>query len=400
MARERFTVIEGKGTAEGELEVLKDDSEALRYVERLLQTVTPGMEVLRHAEGLLVQVNASGALPECPEEVERLLAVIANDDRLRFDANAALHQFDQLSQLCEAAYRRQGAPPGLPPADMGRLRRLGGLVAQIPKALAPRLPLPIFAASEARAHGEEIIPLDPALRNPENVFDLLGLSPVAVEFGIDVVTLVEPSAGGVLMDQVVQMRVELALETGFVLPGVQFRDNLNLAAGEYRILIRGAAVAGGHLSIGQVLALDPPRSLRADPRAIEAVEPLSGKAAVWIPEDMAPLAAGLGCLLLLPPTVILQHLRAVAKGHAHLILSYDEVELLLEKLSLRAPAVVRLVRESYDLSEIHAVLAELLRQGKSIRDLPYWLQRMCYRRRVAEDPAQVVSDLEIERVSP
>lgn len=396
MARERFTVIEGKGTAEGELEVLKDDAEALRYVELLIQTVTPGMEVLRHAESLLGQANASGMIPECSEEVQRIVAALANDDRLRFDTNAALHQFDQLSDLCQAAYRRKGAPPGLPPSDMSRLRRLGGLVAQVPKTLAPRLPIPaIFAEPEPRAHGEEVGAIDPALRNPENVFDLLGVSPVTVEFGIDVVTLVEPSAGGYLMDQVVQMRVELAMETGFVLPGVQFRDNLNLGAGEYRILVRGVPVAGGQLAIGHILALDPPRALRSDSRALGATEPLTGKHAVWIPEDMAPHAASLGCVLLLPTSVILQHLRAVAKSHAHQILSYDEVDLLLEKAAQRAPAAVRLARESYDLSEIHAVLAELLRQGKSIRDLAYILQRLCYRRRVAEDPAQVVSELRI-----
>lgn len=394
MARERFTVIEGKGTVEGELEVLKDDAEALRYVESLIQNVTPGMEVLRHAESLLGQANASGMLPECSEEVERMVAALANDDRLRFDTNAALHQFDQLRQLAESAYRRKGAPPGLPPGDMGRLRRLGGLVAQVPRNLAPRLPIPmIFAEPEPRAHGEEVGAIDPALRNPENVFDLLPLAPVAVEFGIDVVTLVEPSAGGYLMDQVVQMRVDLALETGFVLPGVQFRDNLNLGAGEYRILVRGVPVAGGHLAIGYVLALDPPSVLAQDDRALPAVEPLSGQAAVWLPEDMAPQVAAMGCLLLLPQSVILQHLRAVAKGHAHQILSYDEVELLLEKVSMRAPAVVRLARESYDLSEIHAVLAELLRQGKPIRDLPIVLQRMCFRRRVAEEPGQIVEEL-------
>lgn len=394
MARERFTVIEGKGTVEGELEVLKDDAEALRYVESLIQNVTPGMEVLRHAEALLGQASVSGMLPECSEEVERMVAALANDDRLRFDTNAALHQFDQLKQLAESAYRRKGAPPGLPPGDMGRLRRLGGLVAQVPRTLAPRLPIPmIFAESEPRAHGEEVGTIDPALRNPENVFDLLPLAPVAVEFGIDVVTLVEPSAGGYLMDQVVQMRVDLALETGFVLPGVQFRDNLNLGAGEYRILVRGVPVAGGHLAIGYVLALDPPPALTQDERALPAVEPLSGQAAVWLPEDMAPQAAAMGSLLLLPQSVILHHLRAVAKGHAHQILSYDEVDLLLEKVALRAPSVVRLARESYDLSEIHAVLAELLRQGQSIRDLPLILQRLCYRRRVAEEPAQVVGDL-------
>ena len=394
MARERFTVIEGKGTAEGELEVLKDDAEALRYVESLIQNVTPGMEVLRHAESLLAQANASGMLPECSGEVERIVATLANDDRLRFDTNAALHQFDQLKQLSESAYRRKGAPPGLPPGDMGRLRRLGGLVAQVPKTLAPRLPIPmIFAESEPRAHGEEVVTIDPALRNPENVFDLLPLAPVAVEFGIDVVTLVEPSAGGDLMDQVVQMRVELALETGFVLPGVQFRDNLNLRAGEYRILVRGVPVAGGHLAIGYVLALDPPQALAQHDRAVPSYEPLTGQDAVWLPEDMAPHAAAMSCVLLLPQSVILQHLRAVAKSHACEILSYDEVELLLEKVALRAPAVVRLARESYDLSELHAVLAELLRQGKTIRDLPLILQRLCLRRRVAEEPTQLVSEL-------
>lgn len=396
MARERFTVIEGKGTAEGELEVLKDDAEALKYVERLIETVTPGIEVMRHAEDLLGQANVSGMLPECSEEIERIVAALATDDRLRFDANAALHQFDQLNGLLQAAYRRKGAPPGLPPADMGRLRRLGGLVAQIPRTLAPRLPIPaIFAEPEPRAHGEEVGTFDPALRNPENVFDLLGVPPVTVEFGIDVVTLVEPTSGGTLMDQVVQMRVELAMETGFVLPGVQFRDNLNLGAGEYRILVRGEAVAGGHLAIGYVLALEPPRSLRQDPRALPGVEPVTGHAAVWVPDELAPHAASLGCLLMLPQTVILQHLRAVARAHAHRILSFEEVDLLLEKVALRTPIVVGLARESYDLAEIHSVLAELLRQGRSIRDLPAILQRLCARRRVAEDPAQVARELSL-----
>jgi flagellar biosynthesis protein FlhA len=91
---------------------------------------------------------------------------------------------------------------------------------------------------------EEYVPeTDEDLKNPENVMKMLGVPPLTLELGLDLVPLVDPGLGGELMDRVVPMRVAIALDLGFVMPGIQFKDNLNLRPNTYQILVKGSVVS-------------------------------------------------------------------------------------------------------------------------------------------------------------
>ncbi len=219
---------------------------------------------------------------------------------------------------------------------------------------------------------------DEDLKNPENVMKMLGVPPLTLELGLDLVPLVDPGLGGELMDRVVPMRVSIALDMGFVMPGIQFKDNLNLRPNAYQILVKGNVVASGELLVGYMLAIqqastDTSQELVGFP----TVDPAFNKAAVWVAGAEAQRAAQLGYLIQDPTNVLTAHLEEVVRSHAFEILSREEVKMMLNRLQEKAPITVKeLVPEILALGEVQRVLQNLLRERVSIRDLATILEKL------------------------
>ncbi len=219
---------------------------------------------------------------------------------------------------------------------------------------------------------------DEDLKNPENVMKMLGVPPLTLELGLDLVPLVDPGLGGELMDRVVPMRVNIALDMGFVMPGIQFKDNLNLRPNAYQILVKGNVVAGGELLVGYMLAIqqamtDTSQELVGFP----TTDPAFGKSAVWVAGAEAQRAAQLGYLIQDPTNVLTAHLEEVVRSFAHEILSREEVQMMLNRLKEKAPVTVKdLVPEILSLSEVQRVLQALIRERVSIRDLATILEKL------------------------
>ncbi|MBM3268379.1 MAG: flagellar biosynthesis protein FlhA [Candidatus Sericytochromatia bacterium] len=219
---------------------------------------------------------------------------------------------------------------------------------------------------------------DEDLKNPENVMKMLGVPPLTLELGLDLVPLVDPGLGGELMDRVVPMRVSIALDMGFVMPGIQFKDNLNLRPNAYQILVKGNVVAAGELLVGYMLAIqqattDTTQELVGFP----TVDPAFSKPAVWVAGAEAQRAAQLGYLIQDPTNVLTAHLEEVVRAHAHEILSREEVKMMLNRLQEKAPITVKeLVPEILSLGEVQRVLQALLKERVSIRDLATILEKL------------------------
>ncbi|MBI6546419.1 MAG: FHIPEP family type III secretion protein [Cyanobacteria bacterium NC_groundwater_1444_Ag_S-0.65um_54_12] len=238
------------------------------------------------------------------------------------------------------------------------------------------------APTEPGAAGEEYDEYSPEsdedLKNPENVMKMLGVPPLTLELGLDLVPLVDPGLGGELMDRVVPMRVAIALDMGFVMPGIQFKDNLNLRPNAYQILVKGNVVASGELLVGYMLAIqqattDTSQELVGFPTA----DPAFNRNAVWVAGAEAQRAAQLGYLIQDPTNVLTAHLEEVVRSHAHEILSREEVKLMLNRLQEKAPITVKeLVPEILSLGEVQRTLQSLLRERVSIRDLATILEKL------------------------
>ncbi|WP_407944631.1 flagellar biosynthesis protein FlhA [Paenibacillus swuensis] len=207
------------------------------------------------------------------------------------------------------------------------------------------------------------------VRSPESVISLLQVDPIEFEFGYGLIPLADTQQGGDLLDRIIMIRRQCALELGLVVPVIRIRDNIQLKPNEYAIKIKGNTVARGELLLNHYLAMSP--GYDDDSIAgIETVEPAFGLPALWIDEANKERAELSGYTVVDPPSVVATHLTEVIKRHAHEILGRQETKALVDNVKDANPALVdELIPNVMSLGDIQKVLAKLLKEKVSIRDL-------------------------------
>ena len=218
---------------------------------------------------------------------------------------------------------------------------------------------------------EELVEEDSEnMKSNENVVNLLSLDPIEFEFGYALIPLVDASQGGDLLDRIVMIRRQLALDLGVVIPVVRIRDNIQLEPNEYRLKIKGNEVAKGELLLDHYLAMTP--DLDDDTiEGIETKEPAFGLPAKWISEEKKDEAELFGYTVVDPPSVVSTHLTEELKKNAHVLLGRQETKELIDHLKEEYPILVEEVTpDPLSIGEVQKVLAKLLRENISIRNLP------------------------------
>lgn len=207
------------------------------------------------------------------------------------------------------------------------------------------------------------------VRKPENVVSLLAVDPMELEIGYSLIPMVDVSQGGDLLDRIVMIRRQCALELGLVVPTIRIRDNIQLKPNAYVIKLRGVEVAKGELLPDHYMAMNP-GTVSEEISGVETFEPAFGLPALWIQENEREQAELSGYTVVDPVSVLATHLTEVIKGHAAEILGRQEVQTLIESVRQTNPAVVdELSPNLMSLGDIQKVLANLLRERISIRDL-------------------------------
>ncbi|HEY8420984.1 MAG TPA: flagellar biosynthesis protein FlhA [Thermoclostridium sp.] len=207
------------------------------------------------------------------------------------------------------------------------------------------------------------------IRKPENVITLLHVDPIELEFGYGLIPLADVNQGGDLLDRVVMIRRQLALELGMIVPVIRLRDNIQLNPNQYVIKIKGVEVSSGELLMDHFMAMNP-GTAEDEIEGIPTTEPAFGLPALWITESQRDRAEMLGYTVVDPPSIISTHMTEVIKRHAHELLSRQDVQTLLDNVKSNYPAIVEeLVPKQLSLGEVQKVLCNLLREGVSIRDM-------------------------------
>ncbi|MUV06505.1 flagellar biosynthesis protein FlhA [Planococcaceae bacterium Storch 2/2-2] len=207
------------------------------------------------------------------------------------------------------------------------------------------------------------------MRSPENVINLLSVDPIEFEFGYGLIPLVDADQGGDLLDRVVMIRRQLALELGLVIPVVRIRDNIQLQPNEYRIKVKGNEMARGELLLDHYLAMSPGGDDTIE--GIDTVEPSFGLPAKWITEETKEDAEILGYTVVDPPSVVSTHLTEVIRANAADLLGRQETKQLVDHIQESNPILVdELTPTPLAIGEIQKVLAKLLAEKVSIRNLP------------------------------
>ncbi len=205
-------------------------------------------------------------------------------------------------------------------------------------------------------------------KKPENVLNLLNVDNMELELGYALIALVDVQQGGDLLDRIVLIRRQVASELGFIVPVIRVRDNMNLQPNQYSIKIRGAEVAGGEILADHYLAMSSGLGDDNIP-GIPTKEPAFGLDAKWINAVYREEVEMNGGTVVDAPTVLATHLTEVIKSNAWEILSRQDVKTLLDHAREQAPAAVDDAMEHLDLGHLQKVLANLLRERVSIRDM-------------------------------
>lgn len=207
------------------------------------------------------------------------------------------------------------------------------------------------------------------IRKPENVVSLLQIDPIELEFGYGIIPLADVNQGGDLLDRVVMIRRQLALELGMIVPIIRLRDNIQLAPNEYQIKIKGVEVAHGELMLDNYLAMNP-GLVEEEIDGIKTTEPAFGLPAIWITESQRDRAEMLGYTVVDSPSIIATHLTEIIKKYAHELMGRQEVQTLVDNIKQNYPVIVdELIPKLMTVGELQKVLANLLKEGISIRDM-------------------------------
>lgn len=272
-----------------------------------------------------------------------------------------------------------GLVPGMPLAPFALL---GAILAVAARLLPPPTAEGALDAAAAQA------PAEPTER--ERIEEALPLDLLELEVGFDLVSLVDATRGGELVERIGAIRRNLATELGIIVPPVHIRDNLRLAAGQYRLLVSGNEVGSGELRIGRLLAMDPSGAAPAiggEPTR----EPAFGLPAQWIAPSERDRAEMLGYTVVDVATVVATHLSEMLRAAAPDLLGRTEAQELVDLFAKREPKLVdELIPALLPLGEVIRVLRGLLREGVPVRDLRTIFEALADHARETKDPNALI----------
>lgn len=224
------------------------------------------------------------------------------------------------------------------------------------------------------------------IRKPENIISLLQVDPMELEIGYSLIPLVDTGQGGDLLERIVMIRRQCALEMGLVVPTIRIRDNIQIKPNAYIVKLKGIEIAKGELLLDHYLAMNS-GTVFEEISGIDTVEPAFGLPAIWIPESDREQAELNGYTVVDAVSVLATHITEVIKAHASEILGRQETQNLVDSIKDNNASVIdELIPNLLSIGEIQKVLANLLRERISIRDMVTILEVLADYARLTKDP--------------
>lgn len=226
----------------------------------------------------------------------------------------------------------------------------------------------MFNDGEADSNQVEMI------QGTEDISKFLTVDHVLLLFGHNLIPLVDKNQGGDLLERIVMMRRQIALEKGMIIPVVRLKDDIRLRPSQYTISIKDVEAAQGEIMMEHYMAIPGIENIEnvnaRDIEGIETTEPCWGSQAFWIPESQCGRAQELGCTVIEPVAVLATHLMETIRRHLHVLLTLQDVQKLVDHVKEDNPVLIdELIPKYLSLNNVKHVLSRLLKEGSSIRDM-------------------------------
>lgn len=209
------------------------------------------------------------------------------------------------------------------------------------------------------------------MHHPNDMMTLIHVEPIRLCFGYNLISLVDASQGGDLLERMVEIRRNIALELGSIIPMIRVQDNTRIGPNEYAIYIKGTEVAAGTILPDKFMAINSGITpIEDDLDGIETADPIIGRPAKWITDSQREQAKDAGYTVVDPAGIMATHLTESVRKHLHELLSRQDVHHLVNNIKENHPVLVdELIPNHMSIGDVQKVLAKLLKEGVSIRDL-------------------------------
>ncbi|MHB1057561.1 MAG: flagellar biosynthesis protein FlhA [Rhodanobacter sp.] len=225
--------------------------------------------------------------------------------------------------------------------------------------------------------------------------DVASVDPLGLEVGYRLIPLVDVHQGGELMGRIKSVRRKLSQELGFLVPAVHIRDNLDLGPNTYRITLMGVPMGEAEVHNERLMAINPGQ-VHGTLQGIATQDPAFGLEAVWIESGQRELAQSYGYTVVDPATVIATHLSHILQGHAHELLSHQDVQQLLDRLAATAPKLVEdLVPKRLPLGVVVKVLQNLLAERVPVRNMRSIVESLAEHAGQSQDPGVLTAAVRV-----
>lgn len=223
--------------------------------------------------------------------------------------------------------------------------------------------------TEKEVYPEEQFDENAYFKDINNIYSLINVEPIEMEFGYSLIPLVDESSGGNLINRIVIFRRQFAQDMGFVVPSVRLRDSAALNANQYVIKLKGEEIAKGELLVDYYLALEPPNPT-GDVDGIRTIEPAYGIPSKWIQPELKDMAEIYGYTVIDPLSVMLTHLSEIIRRYAHELLTRAEIMQIVENAKKASPELVEeSIPNMISYGTLQKVLYNLLKEGVPIKDM-------------------------------
>ncbi|MDR1160474.1 MAG: flagellar biosynthesis protein FlhA [Syntrophomonadaceae bacterium] len=224
------------------------------------------------------------------------------------------------------------------------------------------------------------------IKSPDNVVELLSVEKMEMELGYGLIPLVDADQGGDLLERIVMIRRQCAVEMGFIMPPIRIRDNMQLKPNQYTIKIKGLEIASGELMLDSLLTIGPDIENDTTLAGTDTLEPAFGLPARWINVEQKEEAENRGYTIVDPPSVLATHITSILKTYAHELLGRQEVNSVIDYVKGQNPVVVEeLIPDLMSIGDVQRVLANLLKEEVSIRDMNTILETLADYAKLTKD---------------
>jgi len=250
-----------------------------------------------------------------------------------------------------------------------------------------------------KAKKEEIVSVPEVTGEEKDKSELIQpMEILEIEIGYGLIPIVDAEQSGELLDKIRAIRKQMAVELGIVVPPMKLRDNLQLKAGEYLILLKGIEMGRGELMTGYVLTMGPEDKQKTID-GIPTKETVFNLDAYWIREKDRDQYVAAGLTVVDHPTIVATHLTEIIRNNAHELMTRQETQKLIDTVSATHPKVIEEISQNQiNAGIVQKVLQNLLREQVSIRDLITILEAVADASSTSRDP-ELITEFVRQRMS-